>query len=709
MSTLAQHIDELKGLVPINRLPGTRQQSVIDNCILQEFAPGAVVYSQGDDDDDLYYLIEGTVSLHWRGDKLKQITSGSAAAKRAFDRPGKKRHSIVAETQTTIALFPSFIVEQEMRNARLVSDKSSLEVSDIASEKSSNWMIRMLQSSLFSQLPATNIQNIFARMERYEVKADQAVIQQGEPGDYYYVIERGYCEVTRKRAGKKRDVHLADLKPGDAFGEEALIADATRGATVRMLDDGVLMRLPKDEFKTLIQTPLLKPVGIEDAINSIRQETRWIDIRYPEQFQAMPMAYSENIPFNMIRLQAGRLDKEYEYIVCSDSREQSAVAAFLLLERGVTVRYLESPVEEVYPRLPEALRAIKPSIEVSPTIGEQYDRQEGVESSGYLSTKKPMSDLPETGKSARVGEEFVDSSSNRVAQRGQYNNGLSNKGQSDKEEEFAVSSDEAVQRLENTIEKIDRVYIDKERELESQRKLSPDAYAHTATGRRLADLIDDMEHSQGLLNNGTTGAEDELPTHNQLDMDVTGGQQQVEHLSETANPNILLVNTSVPLPVDVDLANDDVGELNLNDDALSMMIRDFEKRIRNQVAGELSQRTAKLQARYQHKLGRVQRAAAIEVKKRQVAYKEKVDLHYKKKELSLRKHYQKLMALANRVTAQKAQLEDAKLQFEDKLQAANALYKEVEAMRSSLKEHLTAEIEMNAAAQRRHRHDDVSS
>lgn len=679
--------------MPINRLPSARRQSVIDSCILKEFAPGTTVYSQGDDDDLLYYLIHGAVSLHWRGEKLKQIQSGSAAAKRAFDRPGKKRHSITAETHATIAMFSSAIVEGEMREARLVSEKASLEVSDIASEKSSNWMIRMLQSSLFSQLPATNIQNVFARMERYQVTADQAVIKQGEPGDYYYVIERGYCEVTRKRAGKKRDVHLADLKPGDAFGEEALISGAARGATVRMLDDGVLMRLPKDEFKALIEQPLLKPIGVDDAIKLIEQETRWIDTRYPEKFRSMPMACSENIPFNMIRLQASRLDKEYEYIVCSDSREQSAVAAFLLLERGVTVRYLEAPVEEVYQRLPETLRLKTQPDGVAESVKSQYE--------GQVS--------PVEGQSVRLETERVDSLASPADERNQYNNGLSNKDQSNEEEEFAVSSDEAVQRLENTIEKIDRVYIDRERELETQRKLSPDAYAQTATGRRLADLIDDMEHSEGLLNNGTTGAEDELPSHNQLDMDVTGGQHQAAHLSETANPNILLVNTNVPLPVDVDLANDEVGELNLNDDALSMMIRDFEKRIRNQVAGELSQRTAKLQARYQHKLGRIQRAAAIEVKKRQVAYKEKVDLHYKRKELSLRKHYQKLMALANRVTAQKAQLEDAKLQFEDKLQAANALYKEVEAMRSSLKEHLTAEIEMNAAAQRRHSRNDVPS
>ena len=50
--------------------------------------------------------------------------------------------------------------------------------------------------------------------------------------------------------------YLADLKLGDAFGEEALIADG----------------LPKSEFKELIQKPLLKPVTIAEAISAIQQE-----------------------------------------------------------------------------------------------------------------------------------------------------------------------------------------------------------------------------------------------------------------------------------------------------------------------------------------------------------------------------------------------------------------------------------------------------
>ncbi len=99
-------------------------------------------------------------------------------------------------------------------------------------------------------------------------------------------------------------------------------------------------------------------------------------------------------------------------------------------------------------------------------------------------------------------------------------------------------------------------------------------------------------------------------------------------------------------------------------------------------------RTAELETKYRDKIKRIRKAAAIEVRKRQELSRKRYDQQYKKKELKLRAHYQKLMALANKISLQKAQLHQAKKQFEDKLSAANAVYKQVEDMRKALREHI---------------------
>ncbi len=72
----------------------------------------------------------------------------------------------------------------------------------------------------------------------------------------------GKCIVTRETPLNKEGIKLAELSVGDTFGEEALIAEAKRNATVTMMTDGVLMRLNKQDFRELMNEPLLQWVEL---------------------------------------------------------------------------------------------------------------------------------------------------------------------------------------------------------------------------------------------------------------------------------------------------------------------------------------------------------------------------------------------------------------------------------------------------------------
>ena len=66
MSQLAPYQQHLQALVPLNRLTQDRRDAVLAKCELREYGAGSFVYREGDDDDNLYYLLKGTVSLYWR-------------------------------------------------------------------------------------------------------------------------------------------------------------------------------------------------------------------------------------------------------------------------------------------------------------------------------------------------------------------------------------------------------------------------------------------------------------------------------------------------------------------------------------------------------------------------------------------------------------------------------------------------------------------
>ena len=69
--------------------------------------------------------------------------------------------------------------------------------------------------------------------------------------------------MTRKVGGV--EMPLAELKAGDAFGEEALIVEGVRNATVTMKSDGVLLRLNKEDFIELLREPLLRRLSWQQA------------------------------------------------------------------------------------------------------------------------------------------------------------------------------------------------------------------------------------------------------------------------------------------------------------------------------------------------------------------------------------------------------------------------------------------------------------
>jgi len=140
--------------------------------------------------------------------------------------------------------------------------------------------------------------------------------------------------VTRETPLNKEGIKLAEFGPGDSFGEEALIAEAKRNATVTMFTDGALMRLAKNDFQTLLNEPLLQWVDHDRANEIIAQGGKWLDVRLPSEFQNFRIEGAINVPLYFIRLKLNTLDKQTHYVVCCDTGRRSSAAAYILSERG---------------------------------------------------------------------------------------------------------------------------------------------------------------------------------------------------------------------------------------------------------------------------------------------------------------------------------------------------------------------------------------
>lgn len=331
----------LKTLVPPSGLNAERFQQLAGKAYIEAIGKGKVIFQQGERDRKTCYLLAGEVSLTNDKGQTASVVGGTVRAKAPLANHQPRQFTTTAVTDCKIARFDSDLLDILVTWDQL----SGIEVSEIHQDNKStdggdDWMTRMLQSKTLLHVPPANIQAIFMRIQEMPVSSGQVVIRQGDEGDYYYIIRAGKAKVTRaSKTGA--DLTLAQLSAGDAFGEEGLLSGSERNATVTMVTDGVLMRLAKDEFNTLLKEPMLIWVSYAEAVQKIQQGALWLDVRLESEHKQDGIEGSVNLPLFMLRLKVETLDPTKRYVVYCDTGRRSSAAAFLLRGRGFEAYVLQ--------------------------------------------------------------------------------------------------------------------------------------------------------------------------------------------------------------------------------------------------------------------------------------------------------------------------------------------------------------------------------
>ncbi|XP_056303813.1 protein kinase, cAMP-dependent, regulatory, type II, alpha, B [Danio aesculapii] len=103
---------------------------------------------------------------------------------------------------------------------------------------------------LFKTLEEDQLAEVLDCMFEVLVKPGECIINQGDDGDNFYVIERGVYEIVIQQDGLHRSVGRYDHK--GSFGELALMYNTPRAATIRALQEGALWALDRATFHRLI-------------------------------------------------------------------------------------------------------------------------------------------------------------------------------------------------------------------------------------------------------------------------------------------------------------------------------------------------------------------------------------------------------------------------------------------------------------------------
>jgi CRP/FNR family cyclic AMP-dependent transcriptional regulator len=101
---------------------------------------------------------------------------------------------------------------------------------------------------MFSACTDKELAQIARACDEVAVEPEAIVVEEGTPGEGFYLIATGEAEITR--GGR----HVTNLGPGQYFGELSLLDEAPRNATVTAQTSMTLLQLKRREFAAVLDS-----------------------------------------------------------------------------------------------------------------------------------------------------------------------------------------------------------------------------------------------------------------------------------------------------------------------------------------------------------------------------------------------------------------------------------------------------------------------
>ena len=120
---------------------------------------------------------------------------------------------------------------------------------------------------LFRALPSDELAQIAEIAEEQPLAAGDPVFGEGEPGDALYLIVDGRVKVH------KGDKQLVQLGVRDVFGEMAVLDSEPRSASVTVVEDAVLLKIGRDDFRDILAERPEIAMGVMKVLTRRLRET----------------------------------------------------------------------------------------------------------------------------------------------------------------------------------------------------------------------------------------------------------------------------------------------------------------------------------------------------------------------------------------------------------------------------------------------------
>ncbi len=312
---------------------------------VQVVPKGKLIFKRGKSLDDAFFLLRGQVDLIDNAFEVSQVHANTERAQVAFNQASPTTTSAIAKTECVIFTLDKEYLDrlvawsQAVDEPRAESDVNVTEfgVEEMETQAAGDWMSSLLQSPLFTRIPMAQLQELFSCFESCQVDKDEQVVREGERGQHFYVVAAGTARITNRLGSV--DIELG---PGQYFGEESLIGNTLRNATVTMTSRGLLKRLNADDFNKLLISPVLRYLEPQ-KLESLDKPYKLIDVKMPVEFRMQHVPGSINVPLSRLRQTLQEFGHSHVYAVPGDAGSRADIAVHLLCQAGFDAVILKNP------------------------------------------------------------------------------------------------------------------------------------------------------------------------------------------------------------------------------------------------------------------------------------------------------------------------------------------------------------------------------
>jgi len=337
----------IRQLIPLSTLPLDQFQSLCNQITIETIETDQFLFNREDTVTDLIYLINGTITLQSEQLKIEKIESGSESARFAIAHQIPRKIDAYTNTSVRFLRIKTAIISA-LSSTSYQEDTSYMVFDEPEDENNDDdWMTTLLKSPIFRVLPPANLQQIIMSLEEIHFKKGERIINQGDEGDYYYIIKQGHCLLSRKPSPNAKEIKLAQLRTQDTFGEDSLLSGAPRNVSISALTDMTLLRLNKEKFIRLIKEPALKFINYDQLAAELEKGAILLDVRISDEYNQQHLPNSINAPFFSLRMQLKILDKKKTIIVVCEDGKTSEAAAFLLLRHKLNAIILKGGMKQL--------------------------------------------------------------------------------------------------------------------------------------------------------------------------------------------------------------------------------------------------------------------------------------------------------------------------------------------------------------------------